>query len=104
MNTSNANAPAAQPLAEMRGISKRYGGVQALQNAELQIWPGEIHGLLGDNAAGKSTLIKILAGAVTRDTGEILFDGKPVAINNPRDAKALGVETVYQDLALADNL
>lgn len=94
----------ATPLAEMRAISKRYGGVQALQNAELRIYPGEIHGLLGDNAAGKSTLIKILSGAVVRDSGEILFDGKPVQIGNPRDAKSLGVETVYQDLALADNL
>ena len=92
------------PLAEMRNISKRYGGVQALRSAELTIYPGEIHGLLGDNAAGKSTLIKILSGAVVRDEGEILFDGKPVQINTPHDAKLLGVETVYQDLALADNL
>lgn len=92
------------PVAEMRGICKRYGGVQALQGADLQIYPNEIHGLLGDNAAGKSTLIKILSGAVIRDSGDILFDAKPVQIASPRDAKALGVETVYQDLALADNL
>lgn len=95
---------AAEPLAEMRGIFKRYGGVQALQNAELKIYPREIHGLLGDNAAGKSTLVKILSGAVVRDEGDILFDGRPAQLNTPRDAKALGVETVYQDLALADNL
>jgi D-xylose transport system ATP-binding protein len=94
----------AKPLVEMRDIRKRYGGVHALQGADLTIYPGEIHGLLGDNAAGKSTLIKILSGAVIRDTGDILFDGKRVNISNPRDAKALGVETVYQDLALADNL
>ena len=93
-----------KPLVEMRGIHKRYGGVHALQGADLTIYPGEIHGLLGDNAAGKSTLIKILSGAVIRDSGDILFDGQPVHISTPRDAKALGVETVYQDLALADNL
>jgi D-xylose transport system ATP-binding protein len=101
---TNATHAAAVPLAEMRGICKRYGGVQALQDADLTIYPGEIHGLLGDNAAGKSTLIKILAGAVIRDAGDILFNGKPVQITNPRSAKALGIETVYQDLALADNL
>lgn len=98
------NSSASKPLVEMRGIHKRYGGVHALQGADLTIYPAEIHGLLGDNAAGKSTLIKILSGAVTRDSGDILFDGKPAHIANPRDAKALGVETVYQDLALADNL
>jgi D-xylose transport system ATP-binding protein len=94
----------AMPLVEMRGVSKRYGGVQALDGAELALWPGEIHALVGDNAAGKSTLIKVLSGAVPADAAEILFEGQRVEIREPRDAKRLGIETVYQDLALADNL
>ena len=93
-----------QPIVEMRGISKRYGGVQALKDVSLDIYPGEVHALVGDNAAGKSTLIKILAGAVKRDEGTIAFDGREVEIATPAHAKALGIETVYQDLALADNL
>ena len=92
------------PLVSMRGISKRYGGVQALNGVNLDIYAGEVHALVGDNAAGKSTLIKILSGAVVRDSGTIQFDGRDVDIHTPRDAKALGIETVYQDLALADNL
>jgi D-xylose transport system ATP-binding protein len=92
------------PLVQMRGISKAYGGVQALKDADLDIWLGEVHALVGDNAAGKSTLVKTLAGAVKPDQGRILFDGREVEIDDPRDAKALGIETVYQDLALADNL
>ncbi len=97
-----AQAPA--PIVEMRGISKRFGGVQALDHAALTLYPAEIHALVGDNAAGKSTLIKILSGAVPMDEGTILVDGRPVQIKEPRDAKGLGIETVYQDLALADNL
>lgn len=93
-----------KPLVEMRGISKRYGGVEAVQGVDLDIYAGEIHALVGDNAAGKSTLVKILAGAVLKDEGSIAFEGRPVEIRAPRDAKALGIETVYQDLALADNL
>jgi D-xylose transport system ATP-binding protein len=93
-----------KPIVELRGIAKRYGGVQALQGVDLDLYPGEVHALVGDNAAGKSTLIKTLAGAVGKDEGTITFDGKPVEIGEPRDAKALGIETVYQDLALADNL
>lgn len=93
-----------KPLVEMRGICKRYGGVRALDGVDLTLYPNEIHGLLGDNAAGKSTLIKVLSGAVQRDAGEIRFDGEPAQINSPHDAKKLGIETVYQDLALADNL
>lgn len=91
-------------LVEMRGIVKRYGGVQALCGADFTIYPREIHALVGDNAAGKSSLIKALSGAAPADEGEIRFDGRPVAIRDPRHAKALGIETVYQDLALADNL
>lgn len=92
------------PLVEMRGICKHFGGVQALDRAALAVYAREVHAIVGDNAAGKSTLIKILSGAVTRDEGEILFEGQPVEIAAPRDAKTLGIETVYQDLALADNL
>jgi D-xylose transport system ATP-binding protein len=93
-----------KPLVEMRGISKRFGGVQAVQGVDLDIFLGEVHALVGDNAAGKSTLVKTLAGAVLKDEGTITFDGQRVEIREPRDAKALGIETVYQDLALADNL
>jgi len=93
-----------EPIVRMRGISKAYGGVQALKGVDLDIYLGEIHALVGDNAAGKSSLIKTLAGAVRKDAGTIFFDGREVEITDPRDAKALGVETVYQDLALADNL
>ena len=94
----------AAPLVVMEGICKRFGGVQALDYAGLALHMGEIHALVGDNAAGKSTLIKILSGAVPMDEGTITFEGRPVQIREPRDAKALGIETVYQDLALADNL
>ena len=92
------------PVVEMRGISKRFGGVQALDGAELALHVGEIHAVVGDNAAGKSTLIKSLSGAIPADAGTIVFDGRPIHPRGPRDAKALGIETVYQDLALADNL
>lgn len=92
------------PLVEMKGISKAYGGVQALQGVDLAVYPGEVHALVGDNAAGKSTLVKILSGAVAMDEGSILFAGQQVRLRGPRDAKKLGIETVYQDLALADNL
>ena len=93
-----------KPIIEMRGIDKHYGGVHAVRGVDLDIYSGEIHALVGDNAAGKSTLIKILSGAVTRDGGTISFESRPVEIAKPRDAKGLGIETVYQDLALADNL
>ncbi|MDJ0912850.1 MAG: ATP-binding cassette domain-containing protein [Desulfobacterales bacterium] len=92
------------PLAEIRGISKRFGGVVALDQVNLTIRPGEVIGLVGDNGAGKSTLIKILSGAYLPDQGEILFEGQSVQIRNPRSSKDLGIETVYQDLALVDTL
>lgn len=97
-------APAQPPLVEMKGISKAYGGVQALQGVDLALYCGEVHALVGDNAAGKSTLIKILSGAVPMDEGSIVFGSETVRLRGPRDAKHLGIETVYQDLALADNL
>src|SRR5215218_8887872 len=89
---------------EMRGIDKYYGGVHAVRGVDLDVYSGEVHALVGDNAAGKSTLIKILSGAVARDGGSISFESQPVEIATPREAKNLGIETVYQDLALADNL
>jgi D-xylose transport system ATP-binding protein len=93
-----------KPIIEMRGIDKFYGGVHAVRGVDLDVYSGEVHALVGDNAAGKSTLIKILAGAVMRDGGTVSFDSRTVEIATPRDAKSLGIETVYQDLALADNL
>ena len=101
---TQARDPSAVPLVEMRGISRAFGGVAALQNVDLSVYRNEVVALLGDNGAGKSTLIKILAGALAADTGEILLDGRKVSIDSPRDAKDLGIETVYQDLALCDNL
>lgn len=92
------------PLLDVRGISKRFGAVQALTNVDFRSIPGEVMALVGDNGAGKSTLIKCIAGTYPFDEGEIHFDGKRVSIQNPRDAAALGIEVVYQDLALADNL
>ncbi|MBT2235730.1 ATP-binding cassette domain-containing protein [Nonomuraea sp. NEAU-A123] len=86
------------------GISKRYGAVQALDGASLQLRPGEVTALMGDNGAGKSTLVKTISGVVVPDEGTITLDGTPVKITNPHDAQALGVSTVYQDLALCENL
>ena len=92
------------PLVEMQDVSIAFGGIRAVDNASIDLYPGEVVGLLGHNGAGKSTLIKILSGAYHRDAGKILVNGAEVAINNPRDAKALGIETIYQTLALADNV
>jgi D-xylose transport system ATP-binding protein len=92
------------PLVEMRDISVAFGGIHAVDHCTIDLYAGEVVGLVGGNGAGKSTLMKVLSGAYHRDSGEILIDGKPVVINNPRDAKALGIETIYQTLALADNV
>lgn len=86
------------------GISKNFGAIQALSDVSLSIEPGEVLGLMGDNGAGKSTLVKIIAGNFRPSTGDISIDGKPVVFHKPRDAQREGVEMVYQDLALADNL
>jgi D-xylose transport system ATP-binding protein len=93
-----------QPVLELRGISKSFGAVQALYKVDFKVGPGEINALVGDNGAGKSTLIKCIAGIHPIDEGEILFDGNKVDIHGPKDASNLGIEVVYQDLALADNL
>ena len=92
------------PVLALSGVSKRFGAVQALTDAELDVYPGEVVALVGDNGAGKSTLIKVIAGVGPADAGEIRWDGKPVHIGKPGDATALGIATVYQDLALSDNL
>jgi D-xylose transport system ATP-binding protein len=91
-------------LVEMRNISVSFGGVHAVENVSIDLHPGEILALVGGNGAGKSTLIKVLSGAHRADSGEIRIEGQPVAITTPRDAKALGIETTYQTLALADNI
>lgn len=92
------------PLVEMRDISIAFGGIKAVDHVSVDLYPGEVVGLLGHNGAGKSTLIKILSGAYAKDTGEILINGDKVEINNPRDARTHNIETIYQTLALADNL
>ena len=96
--------PAGTPLIEMKDISISFGGIKAVDHASVDLFAGEVVGLLGHNGAGKSTLIKVLSGAYHRDAGSIHIEGKEVGINNPRDAKALGIETIYQTLALADNV
>src|SRR5438445_3423114 len=92
------------PLVEMRDIRVSFGGVHAVDNVTVDLHAGEVVGLVGGNGAGKSTLMRALSGAHTPDAGEILINGQPVVIANPRDAKALGIETIYQNLALADNI
>ncbi len=92
------------PLVEMRNISKRFGGVHAVDDVSVDLYPGEVVGLLGHNGAGKSTLIKMLAGAYPADSGEIYITGEKATIETPRDARRFGIETIYQTLALADNL
>ncbi|NVO54716.1 sugar ABC transporter ATP-binding protein [Rhodobacteraceae bacterium B1Z28] len=101
---SSGRGSGAAPLVEMRDISISFGGVKAVDHVSVDLYPGEVVGLLGHNGAGKSTLIKVLSGAYQMDHGEILIDGKSVEINNPRDARANNIETIYQTLALADNL
>ncbi|MCU1495244.1 MAG: monosaccharide transporter ATP-binding protein family [Acidimicrobiaceae bacterium] len=92
------------PLLEARGISRHFGTVSALTDVNLVVRPGEVVGLVGDNGAGKSTLLKILCGAVQPSSGELFIDGEPVRFHSPKDSRALGIEVVYQDLALATEL
>jgi D-xylose transport system ATP-binding protein len=92
------------PILQLRGISKSFGSVQALTDVDFEVRQGEVMALVGDNGAGKSTLIKCVAGIHTPDSGEILFEGEPVHIHGPKDSARLGIEVVYQDLALCDNL
>ena len=93
-----------EPILELRGIDKSFGAVQVLHGVDFKVYPGQVTALVGDNGAGKSTLVKAVAGIYRADAGEFFFDGKPVTIHGPKDAGALGIEIVYQDLALCDNL
>jgi D-xylose transport system ATP-binding protein len=102
--TSGAATNGQTPVVEMRGISVSFGGVHAVRDVTIDLHAGEIVGLVGGNGAGKSTLMRSLSGAHPPNEGQIRVDGKPASISNPRDAKALGIETIYQTLALADNI
>jgi D-xylose transport system ATP-binding protein len=102
--TSPRTAKGSRPLCEMRNIRVAYGGVHAVQDVSIDVHAGEVVGLVGGNGAGKSTLMRALSGAHRADSGEILIDGEPVTITNPRDAKAYNIECIYQTLALADNI
>ena len=93
-----------EPVLALRGISKRFGAVQALTDVELEVHAGEVVALVGDNGAGKSTLVKTIAGVGPADEGTVVWMGRPVRIHRPQDAQRLGIATVYQDLALCDNL
>jgi D-xylose transport system ATP-binding protein len=93
-----------EPILEARKLNKSFGAVHVLHDVDFAVYPGEVTALVGDNGAGKSTLVKCFAGINSIDSGEILFEGKPITINDPRAATGLGIEFVYQDLALADNL
>src|SRR5436853_7209940 len=92
------------PTLELRDVSKSFGSVQALQGVDFEVRDGEVMALVGDNGAGKSTLIKCVAGIYSIDDGQVFFEGEPVTIHGPKDAAKLGIEVVYQDLALCDNL
>ena len=92
------------PLLEVRGITKRFGAVRALNGVDFRVMPGEVVGLVGDNGAGKSTLVKVISGIHPSDEGEYLWEGQPKHVTAPNDATGLGIATVYQDLAVCDNL
>ena len=101
-NVQIESAPA--PIVEMRHISKAFGAVRALSDVDLRLYPGEILGLVGDNSAGKSTLMKIMTGAYSRDSGEILVAGSPAHFKSPHESRAAGIEMIYQDFALCGNM
>src|ERR1700744_3683069 len=92
------------PILQLRGLNKSFGPVHVLHDVDFEIYPGQVTALIGDNGAGKSTLVKCIGGTYSVDSGEYLFEGRPVHLSSPRDSAALGIEIVYQDLALADNL
>ena len=93
-----------KPLLELRGVNKSFGVAHVLYDVDFAVYPGQVTALVGDNGAGKSTLVKIIAGIYGRDSGDYFFEGEKVEVHGPRDVAALGVEVVYQDLALCDNL
>lgn len=103
MNDVSSNGQK-QPLLEARGVYKYFGAVTALRDVNLQLYPGEVLGVVGDNGAGKSTFMKVLSGLHPPSEGTLLFDGKEVTFNSPKESRELGIEMVYQDLALAGNL
>jgi ABC-type sugar transport system ATPase subunit len=102
--TTDGGGGGGEPLLKLRGVDKNFGPVQALVDVDLEVPAGQVTALAGDNGAGKSVLIKCIAGIHSPDGGQIYWEGRPVHIRSPRDASALGIETVYQDLALCDNL
>src|SRR5690349_23061136 len=93
-----------EPIMKITGLNKSFGAIQVLRDVDFAVYPGEVTALVGDNGAGKSTLVKCIGGIYSIDAGEYYFDGKPVTVHTPREAASLGVEIVYQDLALCDNL
>jgi D-xylose transport system ATP-binding protein len=93
-----------EPILELTGVNKSFGPVHVLHDVDIKVYPGEVTALVGDNGAGKSTLVKCVAGIYPMDSGEVRFQGEPVNLHGPRDAAKLGIEVVYQDLALCDNL
>src|ERR1700722_11231597 len=103
-NVASPAADGGEPLLKLRGVDKHFGPVQALYGGDLDLPAGQATGLCGDNGAGKSVLTRTISGVHQPDHGQIYFEGRPVHIRSARDAAALGIETVYQDLALADNL
>ncbi len=102
--TSTSTPRDGTPLITMRDVHVSFGGVKAVDGMHVDLYPGEVHALVGGNGAGKTTLIKTLAGAQKMESGQILMDGEPITIENPRDAKHRGIETIYQTLALAENI
>src|ERR1700733_1543927 len=100
----NMSEGAGTPLLELRGVSKAFGAVQALDRVDLSVPPGKVTALVGDNGAGKSVTIKTISGLWAPSEGQILWEGSPVHLHRPQDAEALGITTIYQDLALCDNL
>ncbi len=101
---TTTSSSTATPLLSLRGIQKSFGAVHVLKGVDLDAWSGQVTALVGDNGAGKSTLIKGIAGIYSFDDGAYTFDGRPVSVHSPKDSNALGIEVVYQDLALCDNL
>ncbi len=95
---------AQQPILQIKELSKRFGGLVAVDSVSMEVYPGEVVGLLGDNGAGKSTLIKLISGVHRPDSGQIMFNGSEVSFASPLDARQVGIETIYQDLALCENL
>ncbi|HEY9592848.1 MAG TPA: ATP-binding cassette domain-containing protein, partial [Spirochaetia bacterium] len=100
MSRTTLASESIEPLLRVSGLSKSFGGVQALKNVDLKVFPGEVHGLVGANGAGKSTLIKILSGAIAKDAGEIYLEGRRLAIHGPQDAHRLGLSFIHQELSL----